>query len=345
MVSRPSDITGMNGNRKVEAMTKRRHRAAACALLLVASLGAYRSASAADAYPTRAVTILAPFAAGSGTDTAARIIAQVLQDALGQPFVVENRVGVNGLLAGNAAAHAKPDGYTLLFTTNSTHSVVYGLYKSVPYDPIKDFTPVARIGSFPSFVAVNPALPIHSMQDLVAYAKANPGKLSYGVGNSTGQIVGEAIKNRAGIDIVRVNYRSNPAAVTDLVAGHIQMMIPDFTTGLPQVQSGKVRPLAVLTRNRNPRVPDVPTLHETIMPGYDLLAWAGMFGPAGLPPEVVKALADPVQKALAMPEMVERLRNSGTEVYWIGPQEFDAFVKSELVKWTAAIKEAGIEPQ
>ena len=325
-------------------MMKPRYSAAAGALMLAAWLG-FAPPAFGQAYPARTVTILAPFAPGSGTDTAARIVAQVLQDALGQPFVVENRVGVNGLLAGNAVAHATPDGYTLLFTTNSTHSVVYGLYKSVPYDPIKDFTPVARIGSFPSFVAVNPALPIHSMQELVDYAKANPGKLSYGVGNSTGQIVGEAIKTRMGVDIVRVSYRSNPAAVTDLVAGHIQMMVPDFTTGMPQLETDKIRALAVLTRNRNPRLPDLPTLHETIMPGYDILAWAGLFAPAGLPPEAVTALAEPIQQALARPEMVERLRNSGTEVYWSGPEEFEAFVKSELVKWTAAIKEAGIEPQ
>jgi tripartite-type tricarboxylate transporter receptor subunit TctC len=150
-------------------------------------------------------------------------------------------VGANGLLAGTAVARANPDGYTLLLTTSSTHSVVYGLYRSVPYDPIKDFTPITRIGSFPSFVAVNEGLPIHSIQELVTYAKSNPGKLSYGVGNSTGQIVGEAIKNRMGIDIVRVNYRSNPAAVSDLVAGHIQMMIPDFTTGMPQVDTHNIR--------------------------------------------------------------------------------------------------------
>jgi tripartite-type tricarboxylate transporter receptor subunit TctC len=229
-------------------------------------------------------------------------------------------------------------------TTNSTHSVI-ALYKSVPYDPIKDFTPIARVGGFPSFVAVNPALPIHSMRELIDYAKANPGKISYGVGNSTGQIVGDGIKNRMGIDIVRVNYRSNPSAVTDLVAGHIQMMIPDFTTGLPQVDTGKIRPLAVLTKNRNPRLPDLPTLNETIMPGFDLLAWTGIFGPAGLPPEIVKAIADPLEKALANPEIVTRFRNSGTETYWIGPRDFDGFVKSELVKWTAAIKEAQIEPQ
>jgi tripartite-type tricarboxylate transporter receptor subunit TctC len=314
-------------------------------VLLSVGLIANSHAIADETYPTRHVTIVAPFAAGSGTDTAARIIAQILQEGLGQPFVVENRVGANGLLAGTAVARANPDGYTLLLTTSSTHSVVYGLYKSVPYDPIKDFTPITRIGSFPSFVAVNEGLPIHSIQELVTYAKSNPGKLSYGVGNSTGQIVGEAIKNRMGIDIVRVNYRSNPAAVSDLVAGHIQMMIPDFTTGMPQVDTHNIRPLAVLTRHRNPRLPDVPTLHETIMPNYDLLAWAGMFGPANLPPQVTKVLADVMEKALVEPGVQERLQKSGTEVYWSGPQDFDAFVRSELVKWTASIKEAGIEPQ
>jgi tripartite-type tricarboxylate transporter receptor subunit TctC len=147
------------------------------------------------------------------------------------------------------------------------------------------------------------------------------------------------------IDIVRVNYRSNPAAVSDLVAGHIQMMIPDFTTGMPQVDTHKIRAVAVSTRDRNPRLPDVPTLHETIMPNYDLLAWAGMFGPANLPPQVTKVLADVMEKALVEPGVQERLQKSGTEVYWSGPQDFDAFVRSELVKWTASIKEAGIEPQ
>jgi tripartite-type tricarboxylate transporter receptor subunit TctC len=324
-------------------MTARHWIALGASLAICVSLGA--RAFAAEPYPTRPVTIVVPFAAGSGTDTATRIVAQILQDALGQPFVIENRVGGNGLLAGTAVARAKPDGYTLLLTTHSTHSVVYALYKSVPYDPLKDFTPVARLGSFPSFVAVNPALPIRSIQELITYAKANPGKLSYGVGNTTGQIVGEAIKNRMGVDIVRVNYRSNPSAVIDLMAGHIHMMIPDFTTGMPQVDTGKIRALAVLTRERSPRLPDVPTLHETIMPGYDMLAWTGLFGPANLPPHVTKALADVLEKAIVNPDVRERFRNSGIEVYWIGPQEFDAFVKSELVKWTAAIKEAGIEPQ
>ena len=321
--------------------TKMPHLAAICALFVDLS----NTANGAEPYPTRSVTIITPFAAGSVTDAAARLIGQHLQDALGQTFVIENKAGAGGLIAASTVARAKPDGYTLLLTTNSTHSVVYGLFKSVPYDPIADFTPIARVGNFPSFVAVNIGLPINTMAELVVYAKANPGKLSYGVGNSTAQIVGETLKKRTGIDIIRVAYRSNPMAMTDLVAGHIPMMIPDFNTGLPQLKAQKIRALAVLTKARNPVLPDVPTLHETVMPNFDILAWAGMFGPANMPPEAVKVLSDELQKALAKPEIKDRLTAAGTEVYFSGPAEFSAFVKSELPKWTAMIKEAGIQPE
>ena len=321
---------------------KARHLAAMAGLLagLLAGLPV-----AAQNYPNRPVTILTPFAAGSVTDAAARLIAQTLQESLGQPFVVENRAGAGGLLAAGAVARAKNDGYTLLLTTNSTHSVVHGLFKTVPYDPIKDFAPIARIGSFPSFFAVTPDKPYQSMQALVDYAKANPGKLSYGAGNSTSHIVGEALKKRTGVDIVRVPYRSNPAVMTDLIGGQISIMIADFNTGMPQLKAGKVTALAVLTRERNPALPDVPTLHETVMPGYHILAWAGMFGPAGMPEEAVRTLAQAVEKALEKPEVRGRFASSGTDVYWSGPKEFDAFVKSELGSWTAMIKEAGIEPE
>ena len=319
-----------------------RHLAAAAALLACLMTG---SSAFAQSYPNRPVTILTPFAAGSVTDAAARLIAQTLQETLGQSFVVENRAGAGGLLAAGAVARAKNDGYTLLLTTNSTHSVVHGLFKTVPYDPIKDFTPIARIGSFASFIAVTPDKPYQSMQALVAFAKANPGKLSYGAGNSTSHIVGEALKKRTGIDIVRVPYKSNPAVMIDLIGGQIPIMIADFNTGMPQLKAGKVKALAVLTRERHPALPDVPTLHETVMPGYHILAWAGMFGPAGMPEEATKVLAAAVEKALQKPEVRARFASSGTDVYWSGPKEFDAFVKSELGSWTAMIKEAGIQPE
>jgi len=301
--------------------------------------------ASAQTYPSRPVTIITPFAAGSVTDATARAIAQHLQETLGQSFVVENRAGAGGLLAANAVARAAPDGYTLLITTNSTHSAAPGLFKSVPYDPIKDFTPVARIGSFPSLIAVHPDQPIRSMQELVSYAKANPGKLSYAHGNSTGHITGEALKRRTGIDVVRVAYRSNPAAMTDLIAGHIPMMIPDFGVALPQVKAQKIRPLAVLTRERSATLPDLPTLHETVMPSYDLLAWAGLFAPAGLPAPIATRLAGELERMLARPELKERFLNSGVEIFFSGPKEFEDYVKSELTKWTSLIKEVGIEPE
>jgi tripartite-type tricarboxylate transporter receptor subunit TctC len=300
--------------------------------------------SVAQTYPARPVTIITPFAAGSQTDTAARLLASHLQDALGQTFVVENKAGAGGLIAANTVARAKPDGSTLLLTTNSTHSAV-ALFKSVPYDPIKDFTPIARLGNFPSFVAVNISLPVTSIAELVAHAKANPGKLSYGAGNSTGHVVGETFKHRTAVDIVRVSYRSNPSAMADLIAGHIQMMIPDMTNGLPQVQAHKIRPLAVLTKERNPLLPGVPSLHETVMPNFESLAWAGMFAPVDTPPQIVNTLADTMQNMLERPQVRERFEGQGVQVVWSGPREFADFVKAELVKWTAAIKEAGIEPE
>jgi tripartite-type tricarboxylate transporter receptor subunit TctC len=318
-----------------------RLRIAAC----IASLSWLAGPAVAQDYPARPVTIVVPFGPGSATDTTARLIAQALQEALGRPFLVENKSGGGGLIAANAVARAEPDGYTLLITTNSTHSAAPGLFKNVPYDPIKDFTAVARIGSFPTFLGVAPQLPIRTMAELVAYAKQNSGKLTYGHGNSTGQIVGEALKHRTGINMVRVAYRSVPAGMADLLGGHIGVMLPDFGNGLPQLQAEKIRALAVLTAARNSRLPEVPTLAETVMPGFDLLAWVGMFGPAGMPAPAVERLAAETQKILGNPALKARFIAAGADTFWSGPQEFDAYVKTELVKWTSLIKEAGIEPE
>src|SRR5712671_522149 len=315
------------------------------ALGLASIVAAAAGPASAQTYPSRPVTIITPFAAGSVTDATARAIAQHLQEVLGQPFVVENRTGAGGLLAANAVARAAPDGHTLLITTNSTHSAAPGLFKSVPYDPIKDFTPVARIGSFPSLIAVHPGQPIHSMQEFVSYAKANPGKLSYAHGNSTGHITGEALKRRTGIDVVRVAYRSNPAAMTDLIAGHIPAMIPDFGVALPQLRERKIRGLAVLTRERSTMVPNLPTLHETVLPNFDLLAWAGIFAPANLPAPIAARLSGELEKMLSRPDVKERFVNAGVEVFYGGPMQFDEYVRAELVKWTSLIREAGIEPE
>ena len=303
------------------------------------------SPAEAQSYPSRPVTFVVPFAAGSSTDAVARLVAQNLQAALGQTFVVENKVGAGGMLAASAVARAPSDGYTLLLTTNSTHSAANGLFKNVPYDPIKDFTPVVRIGGFPNFVAINPELPIRTPAELIAYAKANPHKLNYGIGNSTGHIVGETVKRRTGIDMVRVSYRSNPMAVPDLIAGRISVMFLEFTTGMPQIKAQTVRPIAMITKERSHYLPDVPTLNETIMPGFDIMPWVGIFGPANMPAEIVKVLARELEKMVSKPEIKEHFITSGMEVYWIGHEQFPDFVQSELVKWSAMIKEAGIEPE
>jgi tripartite-type tricarboxylate transporter receptor subunit TctC len=314
--------------------------AAVCIVLAAAT-----AASAADHYPSRPVTFVVPYTAGSQTDSVARLIGQYLQEALGQTFVIENKTGGSGVVAALAVAHAQPDGYTLMVTTNTTHSAAPGLFKTLPYDPIKDFTPIAEIGIFRSVIAVNSTLPQHSMGELVAYARQHPGKLDYGQGNGTTQVVFETMKNRLGLDIVRIAYRSVPAATTDLVAGHIALAAIDYTNALPHIASGRIRPLAVMTKERSRLLPEVPTLDETVMPGFDIQAWAGIFGPAGMPVEVVNTLDREIAKILAKPEVKSRFLNAGSEVLHKRPAEFGDFVKTELVKWTALIKEAGIEPE
>ncbi len=321
---------------------RRRDVLAGGGALLLAGPSAVRSA---EKYPQRPVTIVVPFAAGTVTDATARVLSDYLATALGQSFVIENRGGGGGIPASVVAAHAQPDGYTLVITTNTTHSAVQALYKSVPYDPLKDFTHIARLGGFISLVAVNPELPVRTIEELVAYAKANPGKLEYGHGNSSAQIIGEKIKSATGVDIVRIAYRSNPQAMTDLIAGHIKMVATDLNTALPHIRSGKIRPLAVATATRIATIPDVPTLAETVAPGFDSLSWFGVAGPAGLPRDVVDTLAAQLQKFDARPDTPEKLANMGAQVIWVGPNDMPRFTAAELVRWTGMVKNAGIEPE
>jgi tripartite-type tricarboxylate transporter receptor subunit TctC len=315
---------------------------------LVTLCAAFIAAAANPAnakYPERPVTLIIPFGPGSVSDSAARIVAQYLGQRLGEPIIVESKPGAGGLLAAQTVVRAAPDGYTLFLTTNSTHSAAPGLFKHVPYDQEKDFTPVGRVGGFPSVIVSHPDQPFKTIKEMVAYAKANPGKLSYGHGNSTGQISGEVLKQRTGIDMVRVPYVSNPQAATDLMAGHLPLMVVDFSNGVSNIKAGKMRPLAVLTLQRASALPDVPTLHETVMPNFDLIAWAGMFGPAKMPPDVVKVLSDELGKVLADPEVRRRLEATGAEVEYQSAPQFEKYLKTELVKWTSLIKASGIEPQ
>jgi tripartite-type tricarboxylate transporter receptor subunit TctC len=293
-------------------------------------------------YPTRPVTIVNQFAPGSISDATARLIAKSLQEQLGQPFIVENKVGAGGLIAATYVANAPPDGYTLLATSSSLHSGA-SLYKDLKIDPIKDFTHIARVGSFPSFIVIRSDLPVNTIEELILYAKKNPKKLSYGHGNNVGQMVGETLQKRNGIELIRVPYKSNPAAMMDLVAGHIDMMVPELNTGLPHIQSGKVKALALLTKTHNSRLPGVPTLNETVLPGFDVLPWGGISGPAGMQPETVAKLELAVQKALKDPDIIRSLTTSGIEPFWGGQKEFEQYVKTQLENWTVIIKNAGIQ--
>jgi len=299
---------------------------------------------ASETYPARHVTIVNQFAAGSISDTTSRLIAQSLQDQLGQPFVVENKPGAGGLIAATAVARAKPDGYTLLATVSSLHSAA-ALYKEMPLDLMGDFTHIARLVSYPSFMTVRSTLPINTVQDLIAYAKANPAKLTYGHGNNMGQMVGEIFKRRTGVDLTRVAYRSNPAAMSDLVAGHIDVMVADIGTGWPHVESQKARPLAVFSKQRSALMPSVPTLDETVMPGFDVLPWGGLSGPAKMPSDVVGKLDAAISATFRSPETQKRFSAPGMEPYWADQRTFEIYVQDQLKNWTALIKEAGIPPQ
>jgi tripartite-type tricarboxylate transporter receptor subunit TctC len=298
-----------------------------------------------QAYPNRSVKFIVPFAAGSATDAVARIVGDHVSKTLGQPVVVENVAGASGVVAAQNVARAEPDGHTILITTNTTHGANQSLLKRVPYDAEKDFEPVTKLGTITLALIANPKVPAKSVQELVAYAKANPGKLSFGSGSSSSRIAGEMLKTRAGIDILHVPYRSNPQAVTDLLGGNIQLFFADISTTLPQVRAGAATGLAVSTAKRSPLAPDLPTMAEAGVPGYDLAAWFAAFVPANTPTPAVAKLRDAMVAAVADKTVAEKLLAAGIEPETSTSEELRGFVKTEIAKWAEIVKEAGIEPQ
>ena len=266
-----------------------------------------------------------------------------LGTALKQPVIVEDRPGADGAVAAQYVHHATPDGYTLLMATNSPLSADPFLLKDINYDAVKDFTPVTRVGSFTLMLVVNPSLPIHSVKELVDYAKANPGKLSYATGNTAGIVGGETIKHWAGIDMLHVPYKSSPPAIEDVIAGRVSMMIVDFTVAIPHVQSGTVRPLAVTRLKRSPLFPDLPTMDEAGIEGFELDAWAGLVAPAGTPPAVVAKLNGALRKIIDAPETKAKFRNVGFDGFSSTPEELGDFIKVQLGKWGKMVKDANIQ--
>src|SRR5262249_49613759 len=247
---------------------------------------AYAPELEAQTYPTRPISLINVFGAGSASDTICRVLAEPLGAALKQPVIVEDRPGADGALAATYVAQANPDGYTLMMATNSPLSADPFLLKDLSYDAIKDFAPVTRVGSFTLMLVINPSIPAHSVKELIAYAKANPGKLSYASANTSGLVAGETLKHWAGIGMVNVPYKSTPPALEDIIAGRVSMMFADLTTGMPHVRAGTLRALAITRIKRTALFPDLPTMDEVGVEGFDLDSWAGIVAPARTPPEI-----------------------------------------------------------
>ncbi len=315
----------------------------AAAALSVGALFAH--GAVAQTYPTGPVTVVVPFAAGSGTDAVARVVMQKLSDQLKQPVVIDNRPGASAQIAALYVAKAKPDGYTLFMTTNTSHSANPGLYKNLKYDPIKDFTPIARIGELPFILAVNNNVPAKTLQEFIDYAKANKGKVSYATPNSTSLVASETIKRMAGIDALAIPYKSSPQAMTDLIGGQVQMYVVDLGSGMSMLQAGKVRPLATTTAAKLKLFPSIPPVAQTVK-GFDLTSWNGVLGPAGMPKDIVEKLSKELQVAVADKEVQQKLAQLGFEVSPSKtPDEFAKYVADQLAHWTSLIKQANIQQE
>jgi tripartite-type tricarboxylate transporter receptor subunit TctC len=302
---------------------------------------AFGAGPAIAQYPSKPIRLIVPFPAGGSADAAARIVAQPLSQALGQAIVIENKAGADGAIAGDAVARAVPDGYTLFFATNTAMNAAPVLHKATPYDPVADFTPVGRIGTFGFFVFVYDGLPVKTLAELIAYARANPGKLNYGTGNSTSILATGSLAQTARLDMVHVPYKGDAPLLADIITGRVQMTI---ATGvlLPQAKDGKLRVLATLLPNRSPLLADVPTLPEAGTAALPITPWAGLFGPAKLPREVLERLARELPKVLAQREVRDQLDLLAFEPQSSSPEELGVFMREQLGVWRVAVKEAGI---
>ena len=297
----------------------------------------------AQSWPAKPIRWIVPFAPGGTTDILARTISDKLTIALGKPVIVENNPGAGGGVGAVQTAKAAPDGYTIMGGTISTHAINASLYKTLPYDPVKDFTPITLIARVPNLLVVNPDVPAKNLKELIALMKANPSKYTFASsGNGTSQhLSGELFKSMAGVDMQHIPYKGSPAALQDVVSGQVTMTFDNITTAWPLAKAGKLRALAVTTAKRSPIAPDVPTLAEAGLAGYEIGSWQGVFAPAGTPVDVVKRLNTEIVKIINMPDVREKLVGLGAEPVGNTPDEFAALVKSEVVKWAAVVKQSG----
>lgn len=313
---------------------------------IVATLFAavFATGAHAQAWPSKPVKLVVPFPAGSATDQVARAIGQELQAALGQPFVVENKAGAQGTIAAEGVAKSAPDGYTLMVTTNTPQAAAPALFKQLRYDPIKDFQPVARLGTISFMLMVSADFPAKTFREFLAHARANPGKLSGGYGSAGSQVSQAMIRSMGKVDFVDVPFKGLPEAITNVLGGQITFTFADLANALAQQKGGKLRGLAVTSEKRSPLAPEVPAIAEELK-GYELIAWFALMAPAGTPADIVARLHGAAAKALAKPEVAQRLANLGTDVAPMNPQQLAEFIKSEIAKWGRMAKEAGIQPQ
>lgn len=299
--------------------------------------------AASQPYPAKPVRFVVPFAAGGPTDILARLIAQKLGEALGVSVVVDIRAGAGGTIGTELVAKSPPDGYTLLMGATSTHSIGPSLYARIGYDPIKDFAPVTLVANTPSLLAVHPALPVRSVKDLIALAKSRPGQLSYAsAGNgSNNHLAGVLFSKMAGVNMVHIPYKGSGQALVDVIAGQVPLMFNNTASIMPFVRSGKLRAIALASAARSPLLPELPTIAETGLPGFEVRSWHGVFAPAGAPREITARLNAEIVKILRLPDVKERLNAQGVELAGSSPEEFAAFVRKELAKWARLVKESG----
>jgi tripartite-type tricarboxylate transporter receptor subunit TctC len=338
----PSPRPPVGSRRGTPTSLLRRH-VCALSLLLLGAAGLVAAPAAAQSFPNRPVKLVVPFPPGGPLDTVGRTIAQKLTEAWGQSVVVENKPGAGGNIGADAVAKSPPDGYTVVMGALSTHAVNPSLYPKMPYDAVRDFAPITLVAVTPNVLVVNPSLPVNSVRDLVAYAKANPGKLNFGSGSngSAGHLAGELFKVDTGTDIVHIPFKGGAPATQALLAGETQFMFDNLANAMPQVKAGKLRALAVTTAQRSKLAPELPTMAEAGVPGFDITTWFGLLAPAGTPPDVIARWNADVVKILNSPDMRERLVAAGAEPAPTTPPEFAAFIERELAKYARIVKASG----
>ena len=302
-------------------------------------------APAVAQFPSKPIKIIVPFPAGSATDVVARILGQSVSAAIGHPVLIDNKAGADGAIGAADVMNSAPDGYTVLLATNSPMSAVPSLRKNPPFDPVTDFAPVTDVGRYTFFLYVNAGLPFKTLAEMIAYAKANPGKLNYGTGNATGIVSFAQIASLAGIDIAHIPYKGEPAAVTDLVANRVQMMIATLTTGGAHVRDGKLRAIATTLPRRSPAFPEVQTMAEAGMPQFAIVSWAGLFAPARTPKDVVERLNREFVAAMKRPDLIAAMDKQAFVLSPSTPEQLGEHVKAQKEAYARILRAAGVQPE